>query len=409
MYAQSATTSTDADTRKISADYAAVAASHEDIENDSIQSDFVKVWLHLFLVLFPIGSAVMLYLCDPIQLLLGEKMWQTLEDENNHPTIAALIQVSVIFTTFVILVDMMGVIATIRSDFLSYDKHSAFYLSVVTGNIFDTVAFVWVMYVLATSCHWDCKNMWQRWRRQSCKAGGSERIKKLMCTIMFAPALCVANHVHYIILAWIADPYHAGSLCIFYFVSFIIFYIIFRQVYARMVLQKNNGGHSDSAHPSLNSYGSDSTGSLTAHGAPRVAFNTQAVVLSLFLLGPVLILYEATFIILFAALPITKTLEASPTLIYSIYQGTGLLIVALLTYSIILQPSGFSLAKAIEKVAKKFHVPDKVSGWNKMCDEEKCAHVVKALCEKSAMSPIPLDVLSRSDNSVTNHVPETIV
>lgn len=383
-----------------------MAVDREDIENDSILSDFVKVWLHLFLVLFPIGSALMLYICDPVRLLLGDKTWQKLEEEANHPTIAALIQISVLFTVFVFFVDVMGFVATIQSDFLAYNKNSAFYVSVFTGLIVDVAAFIWVMVVMAKSCHWDCKNMWYKWRKQTCRAGSSEQIKKLMCTIMFAPALCLANHLHYIMLAWITDPYHAGSVGILYFITFILYYVIFKQFYARIVSHKSNDSQMDSpiqleSRPSLSLINKGSRISLTPQA---VGLNTQVIVCSLFLLGPILLLYEAVFVVLFLALPITKTLEASPTRIYTIYQGTGILIVALLTYSIILHPSPFSLTKAIQRIGKEFHLPTKIQGWNKMSDEDKCAYVVRALYERSEM-PSP----GLQGDLTANNVPETVV
>ncbi len=374
-----------------------------------ILGDFVKVWLHLFLILFPLGTAVMLYICDPIQLLLGEKTWQKLEEEANHPTIAALIQISVIFTVFVFFVDIMGLIATVRSDFLSYDKNSAFYLSVITGVVFDVVAFIWVMFVMATSCHWDCKNMWYKWRKQPCMSGSSERIKKLMCTIMFAPVLCVTNHLHYITLAVISDPNHAGSIGIFYFITFVLFYITFRQFYARVALYKSKaelfGERTQlSARPSQRSLAKENSDSSIRLVPKRVAFNTQAVICSLFLIGPLVMLYEAVFVILFLALPITKTLEASPTRIYVIYQGTGILIVALLTYSILLKPSGFSLTKAFQKIGKEFHLPEKVGKWNRLTDEEKCACVVRALYENPGIPSEPFD-----DGDITSSELESAV
>jgi len=138
----------------------------------------------------------------------------------------------------VFILDWFGFVYTIRGNFIS-TGNSAFFLSVITGMIVDVTAFIWVMFVMATSCHWDCKNMWYRWRNQSCPLETSKRIKKLLCTVMFAPILCIANHFHYIILAFISDPYHAGSITIAYGLSFFLHYFVFRQFYARVALHSN--------------------------------------------------------------------------------------------------------------------------------------------------------------------------
>ncbi len=381
LYSRSPTVAEVSIPARINDDYIAVAASIEDVQSDSIANGFANVWLHLFFVLFPVCSSILLYVCDPIQLLLGDKTWQKLEDHHNHPTIAALIQISVMFTMFVFMLDWLGFMFTIKGDFITYDRNAAFYLSVLTGLVIDTVAFVWVIIVLVISCHWDCKHMWLRWKNQQheCKAGSSEKIKKLMCTTMFAPLLCVANHFHYIALAWISDAIHAGSIAIAYFISFLIMYFIFRQFYARVALRPSKT-QTEQEMAIMPPTDRKSTNPNSPPSKP--CFNTQVVVIGLMFMGPLIIFYEAVVTILFLTLPIRKSLESSPTTIYTIYQGTGILIVALLTYSIILHPNPFSLSKAIERIALKLQIPERRSSWNRLSDEEKFALVVSSLYAK---------------------------
>lgn len=91
-------------------------------------------------------------------------------------------------------------------------------------------------------------------------------------------------------------------------------------------------------------------------------------------------LYESLLIVLFWALPIRKTLEDSPTRLYTTYQGTGILIVALLTYNIVLRPSPFSFAGAFDKLGKQLQIPQKLGRkWVRMGDEEKAAVVIRTL------------------------------
>ena len=391
LYAQATTFSHPATPARITDGYIAVAASRKEILADSVQTDFVKAWLHIAVIIFPIITGILLYVCDPIHLLLGDRMWQTLEDEHNHPTVASLIQISVEVTIYVFVLDWIGFVYTIRGNFIGAGN-SAFYLSVITGMIVDVAAFIWVMFVLATSCHWDCKNMWYRWKKQSCPLESSKRIKKLLCTVMVAPILCIANHCHYIILAFISDPYHAGSITIAYGISFFLHYFIFRQFYVRIALQSSAKRNPipkptqnlEPVHHEL--YQVNSTSSTKPlqdqqlnYTSQKAPFLTHVIIVGLIFVAPLLIFYEAVIIVLFVMLPITKTIEDAPTRFYTLYQGTGILIVALLTYSIILHPNPFSLPKTINNVAKELNLPEKMPDWNRLCDEDKFARCVTAL------------------------------
>ena len=367
-------------------------------------SDFVKVWLHITLALFPISTWLVLYLCDPVNLLLGDQTWQKLEDEHTHGTISALIQISVMFTIYVFIIDWIAFAATIRSDLLSYDSHPTFYLTTLTGMVIDIGAFLWVVSILSMSCHCNCWNNPDS--EQLLKKSG--RIKKLLSTIMVAPILCFANHLYYIILAFMSDPFHAGSILIAHGVSIFLHYFVFKQFYNRVVLHVNHRTTPQekeklvvdiigSSNPDVSTHPTASDGLSTPRAKRRpkirrkilrVPFNPQMVVYGLFLIGPILVLYETVIIILFASLPITKLTEDAPSRLYGLYQGTGILIVALLSYNIVLRPSPFSFTKTIEKMAKELHISKHYPKWYQFSNEEKVANVcVYLLRHKPTPSP----------------------
>ena len=404
LYTQSSSTGPLAGTQAISDDYIAVGVSWVEVKEDTLQSDFVKVWLHLTVAIFPIVTMILLYLCDPIQVLLGDKTWTKLDDEHSHGTVAALIQIAVIFTVYVFVLDIAGVYYTVTSEYISYDANAAFYLSTVTGLVVDLVAFVWVMVVLATSCHFDCKNFWHRIRNKK-ECNSSERVKKLMSTVTIAPILSFANHVHYIIIAFISDPFHAGSISIMYSVAFILFFFLFRQFYNRMVLHSNKRpkivpriklcrkclANEKFWNPSENQV---SSLNRTGKSDPEVKcdcfipgpnchtpFNTQVLVWSLLLVGPLVMVYLGIVLVLFFSLPMTKSIEDAPSRLYTLYQGTGLIIVSLLAYNILLNPASFSIPKTLERLAKRLHLPENINYWNRLSDEEKCAKVIATLLE----------------------------
>ena len=121
---------------------------------------------------------------------------------------------------------------------------------------------------------------------------------------------------------------------------------------------------------------------------------------------PLLVFYEGLLIILFWSLPIRKTLEDSPTRLYTTYQGTGILIVALLTYNIILRPSPFSFAGVFDKLGKQLQIPQKIGRkWVRMGDEAKAAAVIRTLYslrEKEGVAGSGLDI-----QEVMSSVPES--
>ena len=420
LYAQSATTSPTAGTRSISDGYIAFAESWSKIQDDALITDFAKAWLHIVLVLFPLLTWLMLYLCDPVNLLLGEKTWQKLDDESTHPVIAALIQVSALFTIFVFVLDWIAFTQTITGDFLAPNKNASFYLSTVSGLLIDFCALGWVVYVLVSTCRWDYKHFWYFWEnhdRHEC----SEQTKKLMSTIMLAAILCLSNHLYYIILAFISDPVHAGVITYTYIITFFLFYFVFRQFYGRVVLRSN---HRQSIWEKEKIAVNVATSQLdlryrlslvakekgdeeayrmfTENGVEpkplkikpkrrilRVPFNTQVVVCGLVLIGPVLVLYEFVIIMLLLSLPISKSLEAVPSSFFSIY-GMGFIIVILLTYSIVLNPSPFSLPKAAEKIGRDLRLPRRYPNWHKFTDEEKFACLVTYLMRhRDDLAPTP--------------------
>jgi hypothetical protein len=132
----------------------------------------------------------------------------------------------------------------------------------------------------------------------------------------------------------------------------------------------------------------------------RVPFNSQVVVFGLILIGPVLVFYKFMFVTIFLSLPISKSLEAVPASLFSIY-GTGIIIVALLAYSIVLNPSPFSLPKATEKISMELRLPRRYVNWHKFTDEEKFAILVTYLLRhREDLAPSPEPEHSSGQNDV---------
>lgn len=360
----------EADTLRVSDGYTAVAASKNEIDTDQFMSLFVRIWLHVVFVLFPLGTAVLMYNCAPIQLLLGDKTLQKIRDVNSHPRIAAMIQISVIFTVYVFVVDCFAFVFTVYSDFYSYSRHTSYYLTTVTGFAIDILALLWIILTfLVMCCRCNCH------ARQFCNPISPNRIQTLLLFSVLPPILCGANHIPYILFALISDPYHAGSIAMAHFISFLLFYFSFRQFYSRVALRTHSRpkNYPHAVNPDIVHFPDGDAVKIKV----RAPFNTNVLFFSLIIVTPLLVIYQATIFLLFLILPITKSVEDSPTRLYTIYQGTGILIVALLTYNIVLSPQSFSLVRMVDKLGKELHIPQKLGRkWLRLGDEEKAAVVL---------------------------------
>ena len=232
--------------------------------SDTFQSTFARVWLHLVFLLFPVATVIVVYTCDPIQLLLGDKTWQKLRDESNHPRFAAMIQISVVFTLYVFVMGCLSFAGTLTTDVYLEPTHSGFYLTTVTGFLVDLAAFLWVVFILVTSF---------------CKKVTSTRIHTLLVSVTASPLLCGANHLPYIILSYVSDPYQAGSISMVYFFTFLLFYFIFGQVYSRVVLR--TGSRPKNFPHAVNADLVHFPEGDACRRKFSVPFNTQAVMISL--------------------------------------------------------------------------------------------------------------------------------
>ena len=89
----------------------------------------------------------------------------------------------------------------------------------------------------------------------------------------------------------------------------------------------------------------------------------------------------------------------------------GLIIVVLLTYSIVLNPSPFSLTKAAEKIGKDLHLPRHYPNWHKFTDEEKFACLVTYVLrhrEDLAPSPEPEERVERGNSRLILEEPQEV-
>lgn len=140
----------------------------------------------------------------------------------------------------------------------------------------DLAALTWVLIILASSCKWNCQAILQG---NCCKKVTSTRIHTLLVSVTVSPLLCGANHLPYIIMSYVSDPYNAGSISMIYFFTFLLFYFIFSQVYSRVVLR--TGSRPKNYPYAVTADLVHFPDGDACRRKVRVPFNTQAVMLSL--------------------------------------------------------------------------------------------------------------------------------
>ena len=147
---------------------------------------------------------------------------------------------------------------------------------ILAGFIVDLAALVWVIFILATSCHKNCHNIV---RGKFCQPIKTTHIHSLLSFITMSPLLCIANHFPYIIISYISDPYHAGSISIVFFLTFILFYFVFGQFYSRVALRTGSRpkDYPDAVTRDIVHFPKGDA----CRRKVRVPFNTQVLLLSL--------------------------------------------------------------------------------------------------------------------------------
>ena len=140
----------------------------------------------------------------------------------------------------------------------------------------DLAALFWVLFVFISSCHWNCRAILHG---KLCDNVTSTRIHNLFVSVTIAPLLCAANHLPYVILSYISDPYHAGSVSMGYFLSLLLYYFVFARVYSRVVLR--TGSRPKDFPYAVNADLVHFPDGDACRRKVRVPFNTQVVTLSL--------------------------------------------------------------------------------------------------------------------------------
>ena len=168
------------------------------------------------------------------------KIDAAINKEQNHANLAAFVLTGLVFSTFVVVLDIIALvlIAEGKHEFSRHSNVSSLTFVIITA-VFDAIA-VLIAYIILIYL-----GLSKRIQEKILKCG--EKIVAACCkkivedeqswnlwivaSMCFAPLFCIASHSGYIIVAWVSDTQHAGPVTSFYLISFLYYFIIFRQLY----------------------------------------------------------------------------------------------------------------------------------------------------------------------------------
>ena len=151
--------------------------------------------------------------------------------EKNHANLAAFALTGLIFTNFVLGVDIRNTILVIQGKH-EYAEYSDFKFANVYSLIFEIIttsldliaalgAWAIVLYLRLRlgKCCCECG---------SCSDKCALRLVALLCV---APLLCLVTHCGYIIIGWVTHAQDLAPVIFVYAISFFYYFITFRQLY----------------------------------------------------------------------------------------------------------------------------------------------------------------------------------
>ena len=176
----------------------------------------------------------------------------------NHAYLAALALTGMVFTAFVLAMDICALDFVVegKHEFTMHKSISKEYslLFVVITMALDAPpilhSFIVVVYlrILACTCcgtnHSVLRNCFEVYlypifgkiKATEGDTNHTEEFKIwIVLTLCFAPLFCIASHSGYIVVSWVSDVEHATSITLLYMLSFLYYFIILRQLYIAFV------------------------------------------------------------------------------------------------------------------------------------------------------------------------------
>ena len=232
----------------------------DDIKIDDISlgtavcKDEQEMEYHQTAVVFFLSCGLFIPFCVIVLLVIiisssCSELRSAIDKEENHANLAALVFTELLFSTFVVIVDIVA-LCCVNPEFSSYSNFSQGFA--IATTVLDAVAMLIAYFILL--CFGLTKIGLTKiglTKIGLIKIGltkiGLTKIALLCCrkkcledkkawttlilVICSTPLFSLAFHSGYIIAAWLSDTQHAGPVTFFYLISFLYCFIIFRQLY----------------------------------------------------------------------------------------------------------------------------------------------------------------------------------
>ena len=149
-----------------------------------------------------------------------EKLSSAINKEQNHANLAALALTGLVFSTFTVVLDIVALVLVVQGkhEFSPNYSNLNSLCFVIGTTVCDAIAVLVAYITLACITRLYFTSL-------------KPQIVWLVILICFAPLFCLTSHSGYIIVAWVSDTQHAGPATSFYIISFLYYFIPFRQLY----------------------------------------------------------------------------------------------------------------------------------------------------------------------------------
>ena len=184
---------------------------------------------------------------------------------------------------------------------------------------------------------------------------------------LLAPISCIATHAYHIIIAFIDNTYHAGSVLLLYITVLFIHVVVFQKIYYYLVKWTKSEDLSSCCDPIKNN---KCYWLIFLIGCYIVGVTTLSVIIGL-------------TVSMLMLLPIDNAIDNAPNNIYAIYQGSVAIIAALVAFQVFFRETN-SLTEVFIKAQDHLTTNN---GWTRMSEKEKELQLAKLFLEYISRPP----------------------
>ena len=329
--------------------YVAVAVKlntlHEMLDQDPFLDGNTPQLLYCFQFLFPplVCLLAVLYICWSYKSI-GKYAEKQSRHINGWATISAYAVMCWTFVAYVIALDIAAVayrdnhVMPTSEFFNTTDNYLLYRYPIMVLAVWDVIAllltllFTILYYTIITA------SKILKWEDILCE----EKTYFLMILFGIGPLLCLASHTHYIAIAWITDPVYSGSIGIYYGILIFMWFFLLKQAYTE--------------------------GRWRACGQMFITWLT-------------IIAFQVLTSFFFVYIPVKHSIENTPTFLYAVTSGTGVLLLLLIAYKVIHDPRGtLSISGTIQNILHKMEDKNlklsNVKNWDNLDEEEKFTELI---------------------------------